>query len=817
MATLRHIYALLQNTASLLGAILSAGLLVGSVQAAQEPTPSWGPWYVLGPFHHPLGSADVKPAHKPEKQLKQMKAGRDWDGLEDDYVGKAKHRVAWKRLGDPAKDQPQKIDLGLINLLQAVPPLAEVPNWSNQAVAYLYRQVVVETPTSIEVQFGSDDGLRFWLNGELLVSSSAARGVNPKSERLKLHLNPGPNHILVKINNGGGAWGFQMQAYAHVSQDEVNQAIEHGVKYLLSRQLIDGSWGNMQSSYRTGQTALSIYTLVKSGLPPRHPAILEALAYLEENPTTRTYSIGCQLMALQAINDPEHRPWMEELLGDLLSWQQRRGDWAYPNGAPDLSCTQFGALGLRSAADRGLEVPVEAWLKLADAVLDYQEKKSKVEIPASHGEKYGGKWSIAGFSYKPGKPNRPSGSMTAAGVATLKFCQVYLGDKMPSTLSTKINRQVDLGVNWLSQNWSVSSNPHRGGAYLHYYLYGLERVGAIMNTDFIGDHDWYWDGADFLLGSQNKEFGHWPDPWGRSESATCFSLLFLERATRAAFTDPRGKTAKRVVKSDPAAGKIHMSAMVGSPATFWLHGKDQAAMEQHTILEVEYYARKAVAEGQPVGDWRLLSVVEAPEDLRPRERFASRYMFESAGTWEMKAVALCDKDRSLSSAVVQLEIIEATAATVSSYPRDARKNLIPRNQPKITVSSGGNGRTLIDNSFATRWRCNAKDKAPEFTIELRRSVNADKLIFSHALTRPSEQKDHPRAKWLRVWIDKNDPFEVELDLNFRVKTVHKFAATQSVRKIRVEILEYEGGKVGSASVGFTEIELQGPRKRRGKR
>ena len=58
-----------------------------------------------------------------------------------------------------------------------------------------------------------------------------------------------------------------------------------------------------------------------------------------------------------------------------------------------------------------------------------------------------------------------------------------------------------------------------------YYLYGLERIGMLYGTDRIGSHDWYDEGAAWLIKHQ-ADNGSW-----RNVPDTCFAILFLRRAT----------------------------------------------------------------------------------------------------------------------------------------------------------------------------------------------------------------------------------------------------------------------------------------------
>ena len=42
-----------------------------------------------------------------------------------------------------------------------------------------------------------------------------------------------------------------------------------------------------------------------------------------------------------------------------------------------------------------------------------------------------------------------------------------------------------------------------------YYLYGLERVGRLTAQRFIGEHDWYREGADHLVNEEIAGADYW--------------------------------------------------------------------------------------------------------------------------------------------------------------------------------------------------------------------------------------------------------------------------------------------------------------------
>ncbi len=78
----------------------------------------------------------------------------------------------------------------------------------------------------------------------------------------------------------------------------------------------------------------------------------------------------------------------------------------------------------------------------------------------------------------------------------------------------------------------------------YYYLYGLERAGVIVGKRFLGDHDWYQEGARAARrraaggrarGAADRPSAAGParDPapcYDMSMLDTCFAILFLKRA-----------------------------------------------------------------------------------------------------------------------------------------------------------------------------------------------------------------------------------------------------------------------------------------------
>ena len=76
-----------------------------------------------------------------------------------------------------------------------------------------------------------------------------------------------------------------------------------------------------------------------------------------------------------------------------------------------------------------------------------------------------------------------------------------------------------------SRHFAVAENTGRGKKRLHYYPYGLERTRMLAGRRWIGTHEWYEEGAKFLLSQKKAKVG-----W-REHVPTSFAILFLKRAT----------------------------------------------------------------------------------------------------------------------------------------------------------------------------------------------------------------------------------------------------------------------------------------------
>ena len=121
------------------------------------------------------------------------------------------------------------------------------------------------------------------------------------------------------------------------------------------------------------------------------------------------------------------------------------------------------------------------------------------------------------------------GSMTAGSLGAVVICRSELlgGSGYHKRLDTKAETAIWDGIAWLGRHFAVDQNPEMRGWHL-YYLYALERAGVLAGVEWMGEHDWYGEGADFLMGTQEKS-GRWAAGSDGEIISTCFALLRRQR------------------------------------------------------------------------------------------------------------------------------------------------------------------------------------------------------------------------------------------------------------------------------------------------
>ncbi|MCZ7646546.1 MAG: DUF4159 domain-containing protein [Planctomycetota bacterium] len=290
------------------------------------------------------------------------------------------------------------------------------------------------------------------------------------------------------------------RAAEQVTGEDVREAIARGKQALFRNLAV--SRGNMDRG------VLTAMALLNCGVSPKDPRLKAELSRLSEQAPFLTsdnyhgvYLAGLLLVLFQMTEDEAYRRVCTDLARRLQRYQSPNGGWG------DYSRTQFALLGLKAASDMGVEVGDEV----------FENARRWVDA---------GQNADGGWGYQPGV-RTSYGSMSVAGVSNLfitgdKLYHGRRGCDAPGGANPRLLR----GLEWLANRFSVRTNPGYGG-YHFYYLYGLERVGMLLAQRTLGGHDWYREGAAFLVRCQRAD-----GSWTNEIFATEFAMLFLGKGSK---------------------------------------------------------------------------------------------------------------------------------------------------------------------------------------------------------------------------------------------------------------------------------------------
>ena len=346
-----------------------------------------------------------------------------------------------------------------------------------------------------------------------------------------------------------------------LTAEQVNEAIDKGGKALWAYCKKKDAEDNVQFGARKEDylCALAlVHAETHKKIPECGAAIRAFLSSVDPASETdhATYRNGLLCMLIQAYGDPAFEPKLRTAARWLVEAQGSDGTWTYDDadltpalfaqtaatgalqvrgGLPpgtraepwkrltpypktplngDNSCTQYALLGLQSAAAMGIEMPPDLW-------------RRAMAIQRARQGTTGGGWDYRETSEEGGY-----GSMTAAGVCAVAMCAYRAGDANFASDPAVIH-----GLGWMDHNFAVDKHPMGGSEgrdWVYYWLYSVERVGRMLDTDFIGAHEWYPEGAAWFVHVQQAG-GLWSglnaDEADDTRLPSGFALLFLTRAT----------------------------------------------------------------------------------------------------------------------------------------------------------------------------------------------------------------------------------------------------------------------------------------------
>ena len=234
----------------------------------------------------------------------------------------------------------------------------------DSSATYLYRTIKSDGRQTVIANFGSDDGLAVWLNGESVLSRDVARVVAANQDQVSLKLRKGGNDLLLKIFNQTGGAGF----YCAIAPDSAQ-----------------AYWGSVQRDYPVearwlsrdvGDDAVLAWFRDASSLDLESAALREAIAALGDGGASLKRDFEALCAAGAAPEDPR---WWKLYGGAAASRESlRRAERqlglvdgaALRRAIEDLSASFPGEYGKGAKFLRQLEVCEAALPGVLEALAD---------------------------------------------------------------------------------------------------------------------------------------------------------------------------------------------------------------------------------------------------------------------------------------------------------------------------------------------------------------------------------------------------------------------------------------------------------------
>jgi hypothetical protein len=309
--------------------------------------------------------------------------------------------------------------------------------------------------------------------------------------------------------------------------NKVRGAIDRGVQYLRDVEKGTGHWevdGGQSLGRPGGWSSLAMLALLNSGVKPDDPIIQRGLKYLRGIQPQHTYVVGLQTMVFAAAGFNEDRERIQRNVDWLVKARVFSNNqfvgWSYGKGAfagtSDNSNTQYALLGLHEGHLAGAKIDPKVWKDIRDFYRITQRADG-------------------GWGYATHFNNGSILTMTTAGLCGLLIAGQELNDRREVLRADGTaqncgryveDKHVAEALSWIGRRFIV-----KYPQAIYYNLYGLERAGRLTGLRFLGDHDWYREGCEFLVREQNAD-GYWQSRQGHDSwpvISTSFALLFLSK------------------------------------------------------------------------------------------------------------------------------------------------------------------------------------------------------------------------------------------------------------------------------------------------
>jgi hypothetical protein len=333
---------------------------------------------------------------------------------------------------------------------------------------------------------------------------------------------------LVALSAIPPARAAQRPKDVEVTAENVRKAIDAGIKFLMEQERGRGNWEAVSEKgaigLEGGWTSLALLALLNAGVKPDDPIIERGLKYLRNVEPAHTYVVSLQTMVFAEAGKPEDRERIQRnvdwlIAGRVMDGGRCRG-WTYGQArgrTTDNSNTQYALLGLHAGHLAGAKIDRQVWQSIQQYYIDTQQPEG-------------------GWVYQPWQGNNPLLTMTEAGLCGLLISgmELNVGREVlrPDGRATGCgvyaeNKPAAKALGWIGDRFRIDVRDN-----IFYNLYGIERVGRLSGQRFLGNHDWYREGCEYLLRQQHEADGSWHEGHrfdGWPVVSTSFALLFLSK------------------------------------------------------------------------------------------------------------------------------------------------------------------------------------------------------------------------------------------------------------------------------------------------
>lgn len=200
---------------------LSAGVAAGAPVVRLEVNSYITNWLLLGPF--------------PNRIAEDEGGGTNRTGFFIDYL---------KEIGGEGGAElssetriPGRALVMPTNIVSVAPEidLDGMYGMPDLVVGYAYVNVRVARDTTAYLHVGSDDGIRVWLDGALVIDQQVERGYMADENWARVELRRGTHRLLVKVEDAFGAWKFSLRFVDEITHNEL---IARGVRKQLRVELV---------------------------------------------------------------------------------------------------------------------------------------------------------------------------------------------------------------------------------------------------------------------------------------------------------------------------------------------------------------------------------------------------------------------------------------------------------------------------------------------------------------------------------------------------------------------------------------------------